>query len=195
MIEAAILASTLSADAFTAGFAYGSKKIRIPMLSVQVINVVCCAVLGAAMFFGHLVKPFLSAGVVAWVAFGILFGMGLIKLLDDIVKALIRKYRVRALEVYADPEVADVDASACLSPVEAVWLAVSLSLDGAAVGFAVVLAGINPWVLLAWSFVANMTAILLGQRFGASIAEKLPFNISWVGGVVLIVLACARFLW
>ncbi|MCL1862970.1 MAG: manganese efflux pump [Defluviitaleaceae bacterium] len=194
MIATIILATTISIDAFAAAFAYGSKKIRIPMVSMQVINLVCCIVLGAAMFFGHLIKPYLSEAVVTWVAFGILFSMGLVKLLDDIVKALIRRHRVKALEVYANPEVADTDESACLSPFEAVWLAVSLSLDGAAVGFAAVLVGINPWLLLALSFAVNMLAIMLGQKSGATLAKKLPFNISWVGGLVLIMLAFSRFL-
>jgi putative sporulation protein YtaF len=205
IIEAAVLASSLSADAFTAGFAYGSKKIRIPMVSLQVINFVCCAIMGAAMFFGYLVKPLLSQGVAGWLAFGVLFVMGVVKLADGIVKALIRRHMGldRAfrfsvfdiqfiLHLYANPEAADADVSAHLSASEAVALAVSLSLDGMAVGFAAVLAGVNPWALLGWSLVTNMAAILAGRKIGHSLADKLPFNISWVGGIVLIVLAFSR---
>ena len=92
LLEAAILASSLSADAFTAGFAYGSKKIRIPMLSLQIINLICVFVTGAAMFFGHLLLPFLSEKIAAGIAFAVLFSMGIVKLLDGIIKALIRKH-------------------------------------------------------------------------------------------------------
>lgn len=40
IFEAVILASALSIDAFVACFAYGSKNIKIPFTSVQVINIV-----------------------------------------------------------------------------------------------------------------------------------------------------------
>jgi len=204
IIEAAVLASSLSIDALTAGFAYGSKKIRIPMLSLQIINFICCAITGIAMFFGHLVKPYLSEGIAVGIAFTVLFTMGMMKLLDGIIKTLIRKHSLDKefkfsvfsiqfiLHLYATPEAADADVSSHLSPAEAVALAVSLSLDGMAVGFAAVLADVNPWALLGWSLITNMAAILLGRKIGNSLAEKIPFNISWVGGIVLIVLAFSR---
>ncbi|MCL2224903.1 MAG: manganese efflux pump [Defluviitaleaceae bacterium] len=207
IVEAAILASSLSADSFTAGFAYGAKKIRIPMLSLQIINLICCAIIGAAMLFGYMLLPFLSEEIATGIAFAVLFTMGLIKLLDGIIKALIRKHTGldRAfkfsvfdinfiLHLYANPEAADADISAHLSPTEAVALAISLSLDGMAVGFAAILAGINPWALLIWSLITNMFAILAGQKLGHSLAEKLPFNISWLGGIVLIGLAFSRLI-
>jgi len=202
LIQAAVLAASMSVDSLAAGFAYGSKKIRIPMLSAQIINVVCCAVIGAAMFFGHLLRPVLSDGLAAGIAFGVLFIMGTIKLADGIVKALIRRYTGLdksiqfsvfdiqfILHLYANPEAADADVSAHLSASEAVALAIALSLDGMAVGFAAVLAGVNPWALLVWSLITNTLAITGGCKLGYALSKKLPFNISWVGGMVLIVLA------
>ena len=202
IIEAAVLASSLSIDAFTAGFAYGSKKIRIPMSSVQIITLISCATLGVAMFFGQLLKPYLPGGLAVGIAFAVLFTIGLVKLMDGIVKNIIRKYtRIDKafrfsvfdinfiLRLYANPEDADADTSAHLSPAEAVALAVSLSLDGLAVGFGAALAGVNPWVLIGWSLVTNMAAILLGRRFGHALAQRLSFNISWVGGAALMALA------
>lgn len=99
--------------------------------------------------------------------------MEIVKLLDIIIKALIRKYvgfdkafKFSAFDIqfvlhlYANPEAIDADVSACLSPTEAVALAVLLSLDEMSVGFTAILAGINPWTLIGWSFVTNMAAIL-----------------------------------
>jgi len=205
LIEAAMIASSLSIDALAAGFAYGSKKIRIPMLSVQIINIVCCAIIGLSMFVGHWLRPFLADGLADGIAFAVLFIIGLIKLMDGIVKSVIRKHTSLdkafrfsvfdiqfILRMYADPEIADSDVSAHLSPGEAAALAVSLSLDGMAVGFAAALAGVNPWALLAWSLVTNFVALVLGRRLGHSLADRLPFNISWVAGVVLIGLAFSR---
>ena len=199
VVEAAAIAASLSADSLAAGFAYGSKKIRIPMLSLQIINLICCGVIGAAMILGHVARPMLSEGVAAGIAFAVLFCMGLIKLADGIVKNLIKRRALDRkinfsmfdvqfiLHLYATPEAADADRSAHLSVGEAVALALALSIDGMAVGFAAVLAGVNPWALLAWSFVANTVMLVLGQRLGQRLARK--FDISWLGGVVLILLA------
>ncbi|MCL2372420.1 MAG: sporulation membrane protein YtaF [Defluviitaleaceae bacterium] len=205
ILESAIIASSLSVDALTAGFAYGSKKIRIPMYSVWVINLICCGVIGLAMLGGRLVSEWLPEGAAVWIAFAVLFAIGLVKLLDGVVKALIRKHARLdkafsfsvfdikfILQMYANPEVADSDVSKHLSAGEAAVLAVSLSLDGMAVGFAAALAGVNPWALMGWSLVTNFAAIVLGRKLGHSLADKLPFNITWLAGVLLIGLAIWR---
>ena len=206
IIEAAVLASSLSLDAFTAGFAYGSKKIHIPISSVQIINIVCCAILALSLFLGHMLRPIMPENLAAGIAFAVLFIIGLVKLMDGIVKTIIRKYTVDKnfrfsvfdlkfiLRMYADPEVADKDTSAHISPGEAVVLAISLSLDGMAVGFAAALAGVNPWALLIWSLVTNTIAIMLGRKLGFSLAKKIPFNITWLGGIVLIALAISHLI-
>jgi len=207
IIEAAVLASSLSIDAFTAGFAYGSKKIRIPMSSIQVINVICCLMTGLALLVGTGVRAHITEGLAIGIAFTVLFIIGLIKLMDGIIKSIILKHAKLdksiqfslfslqfILRLYADPEAADADVSSHISPAEAVMLAVSLSLDGIAVGFGAALAGVNPWALLGWSLVTNMMALILGRKLGHSLAEKLPFNISWLGGLVLIGLAFSQLL-
>ncbi|MCL1845130.1 MAG: manganese efflux pump [Defluviitaleaceae bacterium] len=202
IFEAAAVATSISVDSMAAGFAYGSKKIRIPMLSLQIINLVCCGVIGVAMLLGHLARPMLSEGIAAGIAFTVLFCMGIVKLADGIVKNLIKRHELDRkinfsvfdvkciLHLYAVPEAADADTSAHLSAGEAVALAVALSLDGMAVGFAAVLAGVNPWMLLGWAFFVNMIMLILGQKLGQRLARK--FDISWLGGVVLILLAFAQ---
>jgi len=205
IIEAAVLASSLSIDAFTAGFAYGSKKIQIPMSSIQIINLICGIITGLALLLGAGLRAYVPEGLAIGIAFAVLFIMGVIKFLDGIIKTIILKYSKLdksiqfslfnlqfILRLYADPEAADADESTHISPGEAVTLAVSLSLDGLAVGFGAALAGVNPWALLGWSFITNMVAIILGRKLGYSLAQKLPFNISWLGGLVLIGLAFSR---
>jgi putative sporulation protein YtaF len=207
LIETAVLASSLSADSFTAGFAYGSKKITIPTLSILIITFICCAMTGLSLFFGNLLKPYLPSGLAIGIAFTVLFIIGLIKLLDGITKSIIRRHAsldkaIRfslfnfkfILRLYADPEAADADTSGCISSGEAAALAASLSLDGVAVGFGAALAGINGWALLGWSFIINIAAIYLGRYAGHMLASKLPWNISWISGVVLIGLAFSRLL-
>ncbi len=207
VIEAAILASTLSLDAFIASFAYGSNKIKIPLPSIVVINLVCSGILGAFLILGSVIRPYLPANVSSILCFLILFFIGLIKLLDNITKSIIRKYgdiakNIRfsllnfklVLSVYANPEKADLDQSKSISSAEAFSLAVALSLDGMAVGFGAALGAVNGLALFLASFVTDTAAILLGVYIGNKIASSLRFNISWLSGAVLIVMAFTKIL-
>lgn len=205
ILEAVLLASSLSLDAFLASFAYGSQKIKIPLASVLMIDLVCSGILGISLFLGNWVRPYLSPQISSVVCFLILFLIGMVKLLDNITKSLIRKHgglskNIRfsfcnlkfVLNVYADPEKADVDASKSLSMAEAVSLAVALSLDGMAVGFGAALGDVNSLAVFFSSLVAGAIAVLLGARVGNKLASKLRFNISWLSGAVLILLAVTK---
>ena len=212
IMESVILASSCSLDAFSASFAYGSKKIRIPFWSNQIINIVCAAILGVSLFAGAFVRQFLPGRLTVWTAFVILFTIGFLKLLDGIIKSLIRHYTHKnnaplkkeikfsffslkfILKLYADPEDVDLNADKIISPAEAALLAFSLSLDGLAAGFGAAVGNINIPAVLAASLVANMTMLYLGSFLGDKLARKLPFNISWLGGAVLIGLAVIKLL-
>ncbi|MCL2699556.1 MAG: sporulation membrane protein YtaF [Defluviitaleaceae bacterium] len=207
VMEAGLIAGALSVDAFTAGFAYGSRKIKIPMRSVQVINIVCALITGLALFAGTLLKSYISSWLALGLAFSILFFIGVCRLLDSITKEIIRKHSDISKEIklslfnfkfilrlYADPEAADADSSKVISPAEAAALALSLSLDGIAVGFGAALANANGIAVVAWSLITNVAAVILGCRLGGKAADKLPFNISWVGGAVLIALAVSKLM-
>ena len=206
ILEAALLASSLSLDAFTAGFAYGANKTKIPMLSAQIINVVCSAIMGLSLFAGAILKPYLPQGLTLAVSFAILFIIGLTKLLDSVTKSIIRKhsnlhkkingslFHIKfVLSLYADPEAADIDDSKSISPSEAVLLALSLSLDGIAVGFGAALADVNGVAVFLWSLVTDLVFLLSGHFLGSKIALKTSFNVSWLSGVVLIGLAISKF--
>ena len=205
IIEAAILASSLSLDALTAGFAYGSNKIKIPFLSVQIINLICSGFTGLALLFGAILKDYIPHGLTIGICFTILFVLGIIKLMDGITKTIIRKYSNLKkelkfsifnfkfiLKLYADPEAADVDHSKSISPMEAASIAIALSLDGIAVGFGAALGNVNGLYVFLFSLITNAVAIIAGRRLGEKIATKIPFNLSWLSGVILIALAFSK---
>jgi len=205
IMEAAALAIILALDAFAACFAYGCKKIKIPLISGHVINLICTAVTGFSFLIGAIFAQHIPAELAIWLSFGILMTIGVIKLLDSITKSIIRKHTdinkeialslfnfKLILHLYANPEAADVDASESLSTKEAAVLAVSLSLDGFAVGFGAALLGVSGWAVVFFALIANGLAIWAGGRLGNNCAKWLRFNISWVAGVVLVGLAVSR---
>lgn len=202
LLEAVILASSLSLDAFIASFAYGSDKIKIPFSSVLVIGFVCSGFLGISLFLGALVRPWLSPRISSVICFLILFTIGLIKLLDDLTKTFIRKHGALSknirfslmnfkfvLNVYANPEKADADFSKSISFAEAFTLATALSLDGMAVGFGAALGNVNSAALFFSSLFTGTAAVLLGSWLGNKVADRLRINLAWLSGAILILLA------
>jgi len=205
LLEAALIASSLSLDAFTAGFAYGTNKTKLPMLSVQIINLVCSATTGLSLLLGVILKPYLPRELTFAISFTILLVIGLLKLLDSVTKSIIRKHNNISkkingslfnfkfiLCIYADPDAADIDSNKSISSPEAVLLALSLSLDGIATGFGAALADVNGTAVFLWSLITNVVFLLSGHFIGRKIASKTPINISWMSGAIFIGLAISK---
>lgn len=203
--EAFCIASALSLDAFAASFSYGAGKIKIPPLSLLIIDGICSVSIGIALLIGSLLKSFIPLGLTSAVCFLILFFLGLLKLLDGITKSLIRKYGAISsnlhfsfcnfrfvLSLYADPEAADTDCSKTISSKEAVSLALALSLDGCAVGFGTALGNVNGLAVFFCSLFTEAFAILFGTFLGNKAAGRFSCNLSWAGGLILIVLAFCK---
>ncbi len=205
ILQAAAVAMALSIDAFAASFAYGTNRIRIPFRSIQTINLICSSITGLSLLAGTFLQQYIPEWLTTGISFSILFILGLVKLLDSITKSIIRKYSHLSkkiqfsllnfrfiLKLYADPEKADIDRSQTLTPSEAASLAVALSLDGIAVGFGAALAGISVGAIFISSLLTDMFALISGVYLGNRLTRKIPFNLSWLSGIILIGLAVTK---
>ena len=156
--------------------------------------------------FGLLVGSGLQNFIPYWVtpllSFSILFILGSIKLIESITKSIVKKHRNINKEInlslfnfkfiiklYANPEIADFDSSKSISYSEATAVAISLALDGLAVGLGAALAGVSGLAVFLFTFIVDPIAIIFGSWLGSSLLEKVSFNLSWISGIVLIALA------
>jgi len=204
--RAALLVFALSLDAFAAAFGYGVHGIRIPFVSAQVINLICTGFLGAALGLGSLLAGVLPPAAAAWICFAFLFVLGALKICDSLIRRAIRRQKAERdihfkflslrfiLHVYAEPEKADLDGSHVLSAGEAACLAIALSLDGIGAGLGVGLALAHPLPAILFSLLFGYAAITLGCLLGKKAAEKLKWDVSWLGGIILLALALIKVL-
>ncbi|MBD5529538.1 MAG: sporulation membrane protein YtaF [Lachnospiraceae bacterium] len=205
VLEAAAIAFALSVDAFAAGFAYGTRQIRLPWRSALVINLICSAIVGLSLGLGSLAALLLSPGLRKGLCFGVLFALGLVKLLDGITRWAIRRYgnldgqlgfslfSLRfVLHVYADPAAVDLDHSKTISAAEAASLALALSLDGAAAGFGAAMGQASIPTVVAASLIANQLTLTLGSWLGERLSRKLRISLGWLGGIILLFLAFSK---
>ncbi|MBQ9135626.1 MAG: sporulation membrane protein YtaF [Lachnospiraceae bacterium] len=205
--EALCLSLALSLDAFIAAFSYGTCKIKIPPLSVLVISGVCSLCVALSLAVGSLLKDFIPPQAADLICFLLLFLLGLFKLLDGIVKSLIQKHGAFSsnlhfsfcnlrfvLSLYANPECADVDNSKTISPKEALSLSIALSLDGFAAGLGAAFGNVNGIAVFTCSLLMEALAVLLGSFWGNRTAQHLSLPISWVGGLLLVIMAVLKLL-
>lgn len=207
LFQAWILVSALAIDAFACSFGYGVSKIKIPFKSVLVINAVCTSLLAVGLFLGAILNNFLSEDIAGWIAFIILFVLGISKIFDSGLKRIIRKNNgidkdfkfslfnlAFIFTVYADPEEADVDHSKELSPKEAMPLAIAVGLDGLSVGIGIGITMISPFLILGLSLISDIIAVMLGAYFGNKLAKKINWDLSWIAGAILIIIAILEIL-
>lgn len=205
MIEALLLVFTLSLDAFVASIAYGTNKIKIPFVSIAIINITCSSLLALSLFLGSIVKRIIPGSVTLLISFLILMFLGIFYLFQSLIKSYIRKVSASNKEVqlklsdliiniYIDETSADFDDSKNLSPKESIYLAVALSLDSLAVGFGSSLGGIDYVQVIFLSLFFGFLAIWLGLLIGRKLVAKSNVNISWLSGIILIALAIMKII-
>lgn len=205
VLEAAAIASALSVDALVASFAYGTRQIRLPWRSILVINLICSAIVGLSLGLGSLAALFLSPNLRRGLCFGVLFALGLIKLMDGITRWAIRRYgnldgqlgfslfSLRfVLHVYADPAAVDLDHSKTISVTEAASLALALSLDGAAAGFGAAMGQASIPAVVTASLLTNQLTLMLGSWLGERLSRRCGISLGWLSGVILILLAFSK---
>ena len=100
----------------------------------------------------------------------------------------------KCIDVYIDETKADIDHSKELNAKEAVYLAVALSIDSLATGIAFGMAVQDPLDVLFISLLMGILIIVIGQWIGKRISKAVHMDLSWISGLILIILAFSR-LW
>ena len=207
MIESLLLVLSISIDSFLASISYGSSKIKIPFTSNLIILSVSSFIFSISLLFGGFIKEYLPLSFGKYLSFIMLVLIGIYRLFDSILKNYIRNKSTHnqpltfkifdfkfVLEVYADEIKADFDKSKVLTSKEAFYLAIVLSADSLAVGFGSALNYVNYFEVIILSLLIGVFIIPLGCYIGEKIIENIKFDISWISGVILIVLAFIKLI-
>lgn len=207
MFSSLLLVLSISIDSFVASIAYGTNKIKIPLKSALIIDIVSALVLGFSLTIGTVIKDFIPGNIAVIFSFIILLGLGIYRLFEYAFKGYILKRSNSnkpltfklfdfkfVMEVYADETKADFDNSKSLSPKEAFYLSLALSLDSLAVGFGSSLIAVNVIEVILMCLITGIIAISLGVFIGRKFVEKINIDLSWLSGALLIILAFMRIL-
>ncbi|MDO5038670.1 sporulation membrane protein YtaF [Clostridium sp.] len=202
-MEILILVFSLVIDSFVASIAYGADKIKIPNLSVIIINVVSCAMLAISLLLGNYLENIMPKFLPKYISFFIFVCLGIYKLFEVFFKKYISNFSKLdkpltfklfdfkfALTVYIDETKADFDKSKKISIKESIYLALALSIDSLAVGFGASFLSISPLLLLIACFLLGILAIKLGCYIGSNVLKKQTnTDLSWLSGICLLLIA------
>ena len=95
--------------------------------------------------------------------------------------------------MYADVEKANPDDSV-LTPAEALSLGTALSLDSGLAGIGAGMVSGHLWAAVLFSMAANVAAVAAGSSLGGLTARKINLNLSWISGLLLLLLAFGKLL-
>lgn len=197
-LEIILLVTAVSLDLFVTSFGYGTNKIKIPISSALIINIICTLALIISLIFGNIISSFISHIITSVACSLILIILGIIKLFDSTIKTFINKnenlnkelefsiFNLKfILNIYANPENADTDLSKVLSIYEALPLAVALSLDGLAVGFGAGIVSVSILEIALTSMSLGIIAVLSGSIIGNKLASITNLNLSWISRYII----------
>lgn len=203
MLDMLLLLLATTCDSFFMSIAYGVEGIRISWKAILIIA--CCGTmfLGISMLLAGVITCLFSPVAAKWISFVILFGLGLIHIFRAQVKYMVKRYKEKPLvirysnvsfvvDIMLDEKAADMDRSKELNSKEALYLGIALSLDSLASGIAYGIAYAHVGLLLAMSFAAGMTMIIAGRGIGSRISHYAQKDVSWISGVLLLLLALLR---
>ena len=206
MFEIILLVLSVSIDSFIASISYGTNKIKIPLLSALIIDIISTFMLGFSLILGDILNNFISNSFAKYASFFLLLSLGLYRLFESIFKSCINsKFKSNTplkfkfldfnfiIEVYGTETKADFDNSKILSAKEAIYLALALSFDSLAVGFSTSLISINYTIVIILSLILGFILIILGSNIGEKLTLYSDKNYSWISGFMLILLSFLRF--
>lgn len=201
-----MLAAAVSLDSFSAGLAYGFKKLKLPIKSSVILSLCSAGSLLAAMGTGHLISKLMNPSIAEHIGGVILILLGIWVLWQFFhqheenkeAKKEIIHFEIKRLglviQILKRPVDADLDNSGTISGVEALLLGFALSLDSFGAGIGAGMLGYSPLLLAGAVGTMNLIFVSAGLSCGRLFANtKWVQRVAFFPGVLLIILGLFKF--
>ena len=204
MFHILVLVLALCMDTFVASMAYGANKVHITWEKIVAMNAGC---LGIALAAGSILDDLVPETMTRTVCFISLFLLGIVKLLDYFIKKYINRHvslhkgitfsfsglRV-IVNIYGDPMAADWDHSQSLSWKEVLFLSFAMSIDSLIAGALSAFLEIPVGLTMGTAFIMGIVVMAAGLFLGRKLAARCKCDLSWISGVLFMILAVTKSL-
>ncbi len=197
-----LLVLALCLDTFVASAAYGTNQVSLSRNQICVVNGICSLCLGCSLLFGTLLDSWIPEAFTKEICFLSLLFLGFLKLADSLLHHYIQRHpdmqkhiRIHVssirfiINIYCDPMEADADKNKVLSWKEAVFFALAMSVDSLVAGTMAAFLKISVPLTLITAFCMGCLFTYAGLFLGKKISSHCPKDLSWIGGLLFILLA------
>ena len=207
MFHILVLVLALCMDTFVASMAYGANKVHITWEKIVVMNAICSGCLGIALAAGSVLDGLVPESMTRIVCFISLFLLGVVKLLDYTIKKYINRHvslhkgitfsfsglRI-IVNIYGDPMAADWDHSQSLSWKEVLFLSFAMSIDSLIAGALSAFLEIPVGLTMGTALIMGIVMMYAGLFLGKKLASRCKCDLSWISGVLFMILAVTKSL-
>ncbi|MBP3603314.1 MAG: manganese efflux pump [Lachnospiraceae bacterium] len=189
--EFLLLIFALSLDTYTAGISYSMGKVRVSFLSLLLISAVSGFMLTLSFTMGKFIIPFIPSSYLKFFSFFLLFLLALYKLYDAFSEKLTSPGPLTTNSISRKVNTKDLHI---LSPREAIYLSLLLSIDSLSAGIGSMAPLIPVILIFLLSAFMHFCALYLGLITGRFISYKSSSNFSFLSAILLFLLAFFRLL-
>ena len=201
MLISLLLVLAICIDAFATSVTYGIAKIKIPVLSAIIVSLIGSSFLAISLFFANFISKYIQINVCTIVSGMLLLFLGVSNLFNNYIKGYLRKNKgiknmkfsisdiSVMIDIILDESNADFDNSKIISIREALVLSIALSLDSLATGFSFGLNYNKVYTVFLLSFIIGLVSVISGNIIGQKISRVSKVDLSWLCGLLLIILA------
>ena len=207
MFHILVLVLALCMDTFVASMAYGANKVHITWEKIVVMNAICSGCLGIALVAGSVLDGLVPESMTRTVCFISLFLLGVVKLLDYTIKKYINRHvslhkgitfsfsglRI-IVNISGDPMAADWDHSQSLSWKEVLFLSFAMSIDSLIAGALSAFLEIPVGLTMGTALIMGIVMMYAGLFLGRKLASRCKCDLSWISGVLFMILAVTKSL-
>lgn len=202
MLNILLLVSALCLDTFVASAAYGTNRVRISHSQIAFFNGFCSFSLGISLLFGMFLDSQIPESFTKSLCFYSLLFLGSLRLFDSMFRGYLKHHKAirknasfhvshirLIISIYSDPMVADTNQDQNLSWKEVFFFSLAMSADSLLTGMMAAFLKISIPLTVAAAFFVGEAFTYLGLFFGRRISSRSPRDLSWAGGLLLILLA------
>lgn len=200
-----ILVFALCLDTFVASAAYGTNQIYLSRRQIAAINGIGSFCLGLSLLFGTVLDSWIPETFTKKICFFSLLFLGCLKLADSSIRQYLRHHKAMhknigfsfsqlrfIIDIYGNPMEADVDQNHSLSWKESIFFSLAMSIDSLIAGTMAAFLKISIPLTVAAAFLMGELFTYLGLFLGHKISHHCPRDLSWIGGILFIMLAVLK---
>ncbi len=208
LFQMILLCCAVSFDGLAAGFSYGIRNLKIPLLSLIIIAIASALVMALGMLLGWAVAHYVTVsfshlvgGIILIFLGGWVVWQALLNWSNGNGKPAVHKQQKRdnffqfIKKLIRSPVDADLDHSGSISSSEAFFLGLALASDAFGAGVGIGLAGFNIWLTSLLVGISKLCLITLGLFWGQLSRGRIPlFPAQLIAGGILILLGIFNIL-